>query len=133
MMRATLKAILIAGGAAAILISIIHIVFGPSAIPGSVRVNATMDSEDRFYAAIFLGFGIALLWCARAIERRVAFIRFLVSIFFLGGLARIISVLRVGPPNLFFQAMTALELLLPVVIWPLLAGMSARESNEDTT
>lgn len=40
-------------------IALAHIFVGPSAIPGSIPVNATMDSEDRFYATLFLGFGIA--------------------------------------------------------------------------
>jgi hypothetical protein len=63
-MRLALKAILIVGGIAAVLIGVAHIALGSASIPGSLPVNATMDSEDRFYAAIFLGFGVSILWCA---------------------------------------------------------------------
>jgi hypothetical protein len=117
---------LIVGGIAAVLIALGHIMLGPAFIPGAVPVNATMDSEDRFYAAIFLGFGVTLIWCAGSVERRAQVIRFLVSLFFLGGCARLISIVFVGPPNLFFQVMTALELLLPPAIWLLLATVERR-------
>ncbi|MGP0089562.1 MAG: DUF4345 domain-containing protein [Xanthobacteraceae bacterium] len=125
-MRSALQAILIIGGIAAVLIASGHIALGPAFIPGSVPVNPTMDSEDRFYATIFLGFGVTLLWCAGSIEHRAQVIRFLVSLFFLGGCARLISIIFVGPPNPFFQIMTALELLLPPAIWLLLAMVARR-------
>src|ERR1700688_3088081 len=125
-MRSALQAILTVGGIAAVLIASGHIVLGPAFIPGSVPVNPTMDSEDRFYATIFLGFGVTLLWCAGAVERRAQIIRFLVSLFFLGGCARLVSMAFVGPPNVFFQVMTALELLLPPAIWLLLAMVERR-------
>jgi hypothetical protein len=125
-MRSALQAILIVGGIAAVLIASGHIVLGPAFIPGAVPVNPTMDSEDRFFATIFLGFGVTLLWCAGSVERRAQVIRFLVSLFFFGGCARLISILFVGPPNPFFQVMTALELLLPPAIWLLLAMVEGR-------
>ena len=119
-MRRVLQGILIVGGIAAALIALSHIALGPASIPGSVPVNATIDSEDRFYATLFLGFGLTLLWCVGSIERRSKVIRFLLALFFLGGCARVISMMLAGLPNLFFQTMTALELLLPPLIWLLL-------------
>jgi hypothetical protein len=44
------------------------IVFRPAIIPGAIPVNATMDSEDRFYATLFLGFGAAVMWCSRDLQ-----------------------------------------------------------------
>jgi len=128
-MRRALQLILIIGGVVAVLIALGHIAMGPAVIPGSVPVNPTMDSEDRFYATIFLGFGLALLWCAGSIDHRGKVIRFLIALFFLGGCARMISILVVGPPNLFFQAMTALELLLPPLIWLLLTQVERGASR----
>ena len=40
---------------------------------------------------------------------------FLLAAFFVGGLARLLSVWAVGPPNGFFVAMTVLELVIPIV------------------
>jgi hypothetical protein len=115
-MRKALQILLASFGVVAIFISLLHVALGPNCIPGSVPVNATMDSEDRFYATLFLAYGLALLWCVRGIERKGVYVRLLALIFFVGGLARIISILSVGLPNAFFITMTALELVLPVVI-----------------
>jgi hypothetical protein len=101
-------------GTTAILIASLHVVLGPSAIPGSMSVNATMDSEDRFYATLFAAYGVALLWCIKDIERKSMVVYFLAATFFVGGLARLVSVAAVGLPNTFFIAMTLLELLIPV-------------------
>ena len=113
-MKKTLQCFLGLFGAIAIIIALLHIVRGPSSIPGSVPVNPTMDSEDRFYAVLFAAYGLALLWCIRDIEKKSRYVHFLSATFFAGGLARLISIAAVGPPNEFFLVMTVLELLIPL-------------------
>lgn len=113
-MRKILQVFLGLFGVTAIFISLLHIVLGPAAIPGSIPVNATMDSEDRIYATMFLAYGVGLLWCIRDIERKSSFVYFLALTFFVGGLARLVSMALVGPPNAFFIVMTLLELIIPV-------------------
>ena len=113
-MKKSLQVFLGLFGATAILIASLHIVLGPLAIRGSVPVNATMDSEDRFYATLFAAYGAALLWCIRDIERKSMIVYFLALTFFVGGLARLVSMAAVGLPNTFFIAMTVLELLIPL-------------------
>jgi hypothetical protein len=98
-------------------IALTHIAFGPSSIPGSVPVNATMDSEDRFYATLFLGFGLAHIWAARDLLRRKSVVFALQAVFFAGGLARVISLLAVGPPIALFIILGALELIIPPLVW----------------
>jgi len=115
-MRKALQVLLGLFGATAIFISLLHIVLGPASIPGSIPVNATMDSEDRFYATLFMAYGATLLWCVKGVEHKSKIVYFLMLTFFVGGLARIVSILAVGLPNEFFIAMTVLELSLPVVI-----------------
>lgn len=100
-------------GVTVIFIAMLHILYGPSVIPGSIPVNATMDSEDRFYATIFLGYGAALLWCVRDIERKSRVVYLLAGIFFAGGLSRLMSMADVGMPIAFFIIMTILELIIP--------------------
>ncbi len=119
-MRLTLIGLLTVGGLAAIVIACVHIAFGPAAIPGSVPVNATMDSEDRFYATLFLGYGVALLWCTRAIDKRALYIRFLAGLLFAGGLARVVSMAQVGLPNTLFLSLTGVEFVAPAAVWFLL-------------
>jgi len=111
----------------AIFISLLHIVLGPASSPGSIPVNATMDSEDRFYATLFLAYGASLLWCIRDVEHKAKVVYFLMLTFFVGGLARIVSMFTVGLPNTFFIAMTSLELVLPFVF----AYLQFRVSNAD--
>lgn len=98
-------------------IGLTHIIFGPAAIPGGVVTNATMDSEDRFYATMFVGFGFALLWCARDLNGRANVFAALLGIFFAGGIARIVSLVMVGPPSNLFLFLGSLELILPPLLW----------------
>lgn len=112
-MKKSLQVFLGFFGITVIFIASLHLVFGPLAIPGSVPVNPTMDSEDRFYAMLFAAYGVALLWCIKDIERKSRVVYFLALTFFIGGLARLVSMAVVGLPNPFFIAMTVLELLIP--------------------
>jgi hypothetical protein len=123
-MRTMLQVLLAVGGVAAIAISLLHIALGPASIPGSIPVNATMDSEDRFYASLFLAYGAAVLWCVKEVERKAKFVQLLALVFFIGGLARVVSMLVVGLPHPFFIAMTVLELALPLVLVWLVAQVS---------
>ena len=76
-----------------------------------------MDSEDRFYATLFLGFGLAHIWAAQDLVRRGSAVLALQAVFFAGGVARIISLIAVGPPIALFVFLGALELLIPPLIW----------------
>jgi hypothetical protein len=110
-----------------ILIALAHIIAGPAVIPGGMPVNATMDSEDRFYATLFLGYGCALWWCSRDIRRHAGMIHVLLLVFFLGGVARLVSVAEVGWPAPLFIALTAVELLLPLVLAAMLSSVVKSE------
>jgi hypothetical protein len=98
-------------------IGMTHIVFGPSSIPGSVPVNATMDSEDRFYATLFVGFGLTLIWCAQNLAARKDAFFWLLIVFFASGLSRIVSMAQVGLPHPLFVFLTGVELVLPIGLW----------------
>ena len=125
-MKKSLQVFLGLFGITATFIASLHIVLGPSAIPGSIPVNATMDSEDRFYATLFAAYGVALLWCIKNIERKSMVVYFLALTFLVGGLARLVSMAAVGLPNAFFTVMTMLELLIPFVM----AFMQSRISKD---
>jgi hypothetical protein len=45
-----------------------------------VPVNATMDSEDCFYATLFAAYGVALLLCVKDIEQKSRFVYFLLDV-----------------------------------------------------
>jgi len=114
--RRILKALLLVLSAAIMAIGLLHVLFGPAIVPGSLTVNATMDSEDRFYGTIFLAYGAVVAWCAFDVDARSRQIRLVALVFFGGGVARLLSVAAKGLPDPFFVVMAAIELLLPVVI-----------------
>ena len=113
----TLRVAVTAFGIICASIGLAHLVVGPASIPGSIPVNATMDSEDRFYATLFLGFGIAVAWTGMDMKSRRSIFGALMAIFFAGGFARIISWIAVGQPDALFILLGALELLLPPLFW----------------
>src|SRR5260370_16191765 len=107
-----LSALIMIFGLVCCLIALGHIVFGPAIIPGSIPVNATMDSEDRFYATLFLGFGAALMWCSRDLQTQDALFGALLVTFFLSGVSRIVSAGSGGlakPIFFFFWAIVLLR------------------------
>lgn len=104
-------------GAVCIGIGLTHIALGPSSIPGSVPVNATMNSEDRFYATLFVGFGAALIWCARELASRGRPFFWLLVLFFVSGISRLVSMAQVGLPHPLFVFLTGVELILPCILW----------------
>jgi hypothetical protein len=117
-MKALLKGFVLLFGAVCMVIALVHIGYGPASIPGSVPVNATMDSEDRFYATLFLGFGAANIWCAQDLGTRAETFRALMLVFFIGGIARLLSALQVGLPSPLFVFLGSLELAIPpIVLW----------------
>ncbi len=117
-MKALLKGFVTLFGVVCMGIALVHIGYGPASIPGGVAVNATMDSEDRFYATLFLGFGAASVWCAQDLAARSQMFRALMLVFFMGGVARLVSAAQVGLPSLLFMVLGLVELVLPpVLLW----------------
>lgn len=117
-MKPLLKSFVLLFGAVCMAIALVHIAFGPASIPGSVPVNATMDSEDRFYATLFLGFGAANIWCAQDLGARAGLFRGLMLVFFMGGIARLVSATQVGLPSPLFMFLGVLELAIPpMALW----------------
>jgi hypothetical protein len=127
-MRKALQFLLTVTGVSVIAIALLHIAIGPVCIPGSIPVNATLDSEDRFYATMFLAYGAFVLWSARDVQHKTQQVKRLALVFFVGGLARVASASMVGLPHPFFIAMGALELTFPwLLIW--LATRVSRAAN----
>lgn len=115
-LRRWFQGFLVLFGVIVIAISLAHLAVGPGAIIGGSDVNATSDGEDRFYAGVFLCYGVALLWCARRVERKQTYVNVLAAAFFVGGIGRLIALLVVGVPHPFYVAMLGLELVLPVLM-----------------
>jgi hypothetical protein len=103
-----------------------------SSAPLSGPWPPTMDSELRFYAALWGAYGFVLMAVASDLTNRGHLVPWLAAVFFAGGLGRVVSYLSLGPPHPFFMLLMAVELLLPPVIlclW-LAAGRGNRPAAE---
>lgn len=121
-MEKTLRWLCWVMGAACLLVGIAHIVLGPAAAPDTGTLTATDDSQNRFFGAVFAGYGLAWIWAVRQSPLSGNAIRGLAGIMFVGGLARLVSAAVHGWPHGFVIALTAVELVLPPLYFWLLRG-----------
>ena len=95
---------------------------GTDGIPGGAPTVASNDSVLRFYAVWWAAQGPAAWALARDPGLDEARVRALCATTFLGGLARLAAARASGRPHPLFQALTAVELLMP----PLLLAARSR-------
>ncbi|MFE6743062.1 DUF4345 domain-containing protein [Streptomyces tubercidicus] len=124
-MAGLLKWLVLAMGGACVAIGAFHLALGIDSVPGEGSAGATVDSRERYYGAVFLGYGLAWLWAARQSPIPATAVRWLAGIFLLGGLGRLLSMAVHGPPQWFQIALTVVELVLPPLYF-LLAGADER-------
>lgn len=124
-MRRLLKGLLLAMGVGCAAIGVLHVVAGIAAIPGLADAGANADSQERFFGAIFLAYGLVWIWTARQRPIPARIVRLLAATFLLGGLARVVSIAFHGLPNWFMLTLLAIELALPPV-YLLLANADER-------
>ena len=75
-----------------------------------------MDSELRFYAVFWIGYGALLIDAGRNLGTRMDRVAVLLSAFFVGGVGRLLSLQAFGVPDPLFVALMAIELLLPILL-----------------
>lgn len=80
-------------------------------------VATDLDSHFRYISGIFLGVGIAFASCIPAIETKGSRLRMLAGFVFLGGLARVLSLIETGTPGFGMQ----FGLVMELAVTPLLA------------
>ena len=95
--------------------------------PPSQHWPATMDSELRFYAALWGAYGVVVLRGAFGLPRTLPQAPWFAAVFFAGGIGRVLSRLSVGAPHPFFTLLMIIELVLPVLIILLWLGARARK------
>jgi Domain of unknown function (DUF4345) len=107
-------------GAACMAIGIVHLWFGPPSIIAGGPVNASIDSELRFYATLFIGFGGGFVWAAADLARRSVVVQVLSGLFLAGGLARLLAIWQTGVPHAFYIVLIVVEIAVPGLNWVLL-------------
>lgn len=81
-----------------------------------------LDSHFRYLSGLFLGMGIAFASCVPGIERKTARFRLLGMMVVMGGLARLWSLVTLGPPSTGHSVGLCIEL----IVVPLLLAWQAR-------
>ncbi|MEU9123120.1 DUF4345 domain-containing protein [Streptomyces sp. NPDC048506] len=114
-MAGLLKRLALIMGIACVAIGAYHLVLGVDSVPGEGSAGATVDSRERFYGAVFLGYGLAWIWVARQSPVPSRAVRWLAGVFLLGGVGRLLSLAVHGQPQWFQLVLTAIELVLPPV------------------
>jgi len=82
-----------------------------------------LNSQIRFFGAIWFGFGVLLVVCLSDINRYSSLLRGSLAIVFLGGLGRVASLFQFGFPTgtqgvAFVVAATAIEIIgMPLMLW----------------
>jgi hypothetical protein len=104
-------------GLSCIAIGVYHFAFGTASVPGAADANATVDSRERFYSAFFAGYGFAWLRAARKSPIRASDVRLLAGLMFLGAVGRLISLVHNGRPHWFQEVLTAIEIVVPAVLF----------------
>jgi hypothetical protein len=120
-MRRTTQVLVALIGVTVVGIAVAHLLLGGAAVIGGSPLNATAEGEHRFFAALFLCYGLAFLWCVPDIEAKRRQVNLLAGAFLLGGLARLASVAISGPPNAFYSAMLLVELAVPLLLFYLVS------------
>jgi Domain of unknown function (DUF4345) len=80
-------------------------------------IDASLDSQNRFYGAAFLLHGVLLIYCARDVIRFENILRILFAVMFFAGCVRGLAVLANGWPTLMVSALGLSEILLPPIAW----------------
>ncbi|MEU2790030.1 DUF4345 domain-containing protein [Streptomyces sp. NPDC007100] len=125
-MAGLLKWLVLTMGGVCAAIGVVHLALGVDSVPGEGAAGATVDSRERFYGAIFLGYGLAWIWAARQSPIPATAVRWLAFVLLLGGIGRLLSMAVHGRPHWFQVALTVTEFVLPpVYFW--LSGAAEKE------
>jgi hypothetical protein len=126
-MATTLRWLILLMAVACVAIGAFHFALGVASVPGEAGAGATVDNRERYYGAIFLGYGLAWWWVARRSPIPASAVRWLAGIFLLGGVGRALSVVVHGWPQWFQTVLMVVELVLPAVyFWLADADEAAR-------
>lgn len=94
----------------------------PQALNGMSSPN--VDSELRFYSVFWVAYGIIVLRAANSLDENFGLVPILAGLFFAGGAGRLLSVLAVGYPHPLFTVLMIVELVLPLLLIALWAGIN---------
>lgn len=99
----------------AILAGAFAVLTGPGGQLEGSSAPASVESEYRFFAALWLGYRAVALWAAPRVERERALLQALMAVLFVAGTARGVAWIAAGRPHPLYVGLMCLELLIPPV------------------
>jgi len=84
--------------------------------PAKDLIAPNVDSEMRFYSVFWITYGAFVFKTARALPQQMARARWLLVLFFVGGVGRLLSLATTGQPHPLFTSLIWIELALPVLL-----------------
>lgn len=111
-----MRILLTALGAVAVVAGLYGAATGVAGMLGGDSAGINVDSEFRFFAVFWAGYGAVALWVAPRAAGEPTAVRALALVLFAAGLARTVSWIDVGRPDAPYLVLLALELLFPVLL-----------------
>ena len=106
-----------------LLVAALHLALGVGAdallgaqVPADALGDATLSSQNRFYGVCFALYGVLLHIAAGDVPRYQQVLKATFWVFLAGGASRVLSWMLDGPPSAWVIALSAVELVLPVVM-----------------
>jgi len=109
-----------------VLVGLSHLILGLGAdlllgaqLPEDVISDPVLDSQNRFYGVVFMGFGALLFVCSSDVVKYATVLRITLGFVLLGGVARVISIVLFGLPTPLVSGLILVELIgVPLLlIW----------------
>lgn len=89
----------------------------PTAIPATSSFAALVDTQTRFFGAMWAGYGVMLWWTSNDVVNRRTPLALLAGILFVSGVGRAASALQYGFSAPWIQAITAIDVLAPFAMF----------------
>jgi Domain of unknown function (DUF4345) len=97
-------------------VGILGFIRGAGLLAPAAVVTPKLDSQFRFMSAWDVGLALIVWWLIPQIERQTVLFRLICGVVFAGGVGRVLAWHFSGSPGLAFLAVTAIELLMPLLI-----------------
>jgi len=94
-------------------------------VSATALADPAMNNAFQFFAGIWIGVGILLIFFLRDLERYKPAMLLLFGIIFLGGIGRLIALLNFGMPATEGATVITIGLIIELGLMPILAGWLA--------
>lgn len=132
-MAKALKYLALLTGVVCTAIGLYHVIGGAPTVIGGGEINASTDSQERFFGGLFAVYGLAWIWVARLQPIPAIAIRLLSAALFAGGIGRIVSLVDRGQPHPFWIAMLVVEIVFPAIFFAISSADEKNASAESLT